>query len=1116
MTQRFNWQGRCRRMRLEQLEDRRLLSLPKWTFMAYLDGDCDLEEYALACFRQLAAVGSSQDVNIVVQLDRIPGYVDDYGGWNDTRRGMVLQGDQLATWGTSLGELNMGAPKTVYDFVTWAMAYFPAERYALVFVDHGSGVNDGVCHDHTSGHNALQTGEMWDALGMYSLDLIGFDACWGAGVELAYQIHLNGQVMVASAHKEPSGWAYQGGYREILTELRNRPHMDAVALGREIVEIYRRLQTEWSYSTLTAIDLKLIPDLFLALDELAAYMVNTAGPEQWDCVMQAHSKAKNYEGGKDLYDIGDWMIQIQQTPGVSPTVSALAARAFRAANDSVIALYPGDAESSHMYGISVYAPFARLHPRYDPALEGKDIAFVAITRWAKFVGPRGINAAEVIDCSGSMLSGGKIEAAKAAAKEFIDLMYPYDRLTVVSYSDSARVKFPLQPLAGIKDKAKAAVDGLSAYGGTSIGAGIRAAAQQLQTTTVPSTRAILLMSDGKENVGPWSIPVIQSDVHEDTIIHTIGFGEDADAFTLSVIAGMRKGQYYYAADLGDLVLIYHSLATRVAGLQQGPRTTQTIRVGQEVRHNVPVDLATGYAVFTMDMLAGDVELTLVAPDGTVIDPTTPASNPYVTYESDATYKIYTIALPMVGQWQMVARGVTVPAQGQAINLYASLDSPVCLSMSTDKLVYEAGQVIHIQAALADIEPILGATVTATIAAPSGSALAGLQITLYDDGLHNDGAADDGVYANQTLPLDKTGSYTISVDARGMSYWDVAFARSDFHSVYTQKPTGRQVTTVDMTPESLTTRVGQQQVFTITARDRDGNPCVMADPIWDVYDPVWETPGGGTLVPNGAFCTFTATQPGHWRIVCYDATDQAVRASATVLVAGISLVDGHLQIVGSSGNDTVSAVQVGSSKLRVYASFLDGASRVRQFASREVSLIQIYGGPGRDILQAANASVPVWIDGGSGNDMLWGGRAADIIFGGPGNDMLWGGNGADILLGGDDNDILFGEGGRNLLIGGGGRDRLFAGSTGDILIGGKTTFSDPAGGSSVNRTALLAILAEWSSTRSRAARRANILNGSGSADRLNDDYFLQLGSTVLDDRQSDSYFAIRWRDWYLTS
>ncbi len=70
--------------------------------------------------------------------------------------------------------------------------------------------------------------------------------------------------------------------------------------------------------------------------------------------------------------------------------------------------------------------------------------------------------------------------------------------------------------------------------------------------------------------------------------------------------------------------------------------------------------------------------------------------------------------------------------------------------------------------------------------------------------------------------------------------------------------------------------------------------------------------------------------------------------------------------------------------------------------------------------AGNASANT-IDGGNGDDFLFGMDGDDIINGGSGNDQLVGGRGFDVLRGGAGDDRLTGSGGGNVLTGGAGSD-----------------------------------------------------------------------------------------------
>jgi len=82
---------------------------------------------------------------------------------------------------------------------------------------------------------------------------------------------------------------------------------------------------------------------------------------------------------------------------------------------------------------------------------------------------------------------------------------------------------------------------------------------------------------------------------------------------------------------------------------------------------------------------------------------------------------------------------------------------------------------------------------------------------------------------------------------------------------------------------------------------------------------------------------------------------------------------------------------------------------------------IYGLDGDDFIRwtviptvTGTAVVNAYIDGGRGNDTLFGGIGDDIIYGGDGNDLVRGEGGIDVVYGGDGNDVV------HIRSGGGGR------------------------------------------------------------------------------------------------
>lgn len=123
-------------------------SLPEWTVMVFMNGDNDLEDFAVLDFEEMARVSDSDRVNIVVQFDRAPGWATEHGDWTHTlrfklRHGMTpTEANALRPQDSELAEkqeTNMGHPDTLSSFVTWARSRYPARRYMLIIWDHGDG-----------------------------------------------------------------------------------------------------------------------------------------------------------------------------------------------------------------------------------------------------------------------------------------------------------------------------------------------------------------------------------------------------------------------------------------------------------------------------------------------------------------------------------------------------------------------------------------------------------------------------------------------------------------------------------------------------------------------------------------------------------------------------------------------------------------------------------------------------------------------------------------------------------------------------------------------------------------------------------------------------------------
>ena len=136
-----------------------------WTILVYLNGDSTAayENASIRIFNALEQIGSTQQVNVVVQWDRGPNDdaltaaypLDTTQAWQTTRRYLVvadpaqsgLTPDTLTAAATriaspalvDLGEVDMGQQASLVDFYTWTAARFPARHYCLVLSGPGTG-----------------------------------------------------------------------------------------------------------------------------------------------------------------------------------------------------------------------------------------------------------------------------------------------------------------------------------------------------------------------------------------------------------------------------------------------------------------------------------------------------------------------------------------------------------------------------------------------------------------------------------------------------------------------------------------------------------------------------------------------------------------------------------------------------------------------------------------------------------------------------------------------------------------------------------------------------------------------------------------------------------------
>jgi len=222
--------------------DEEARDVAEWSVLVYLVADNDLDPYTEEDFQELKDGDSSASVNVLVLVDRLyePAYL------------YCIEDHEMVEL-KSLGEVNMGDPATLTDFVEYSDTYFPAEHMLLFFWDHGTptggvgvdttmeGDEPGTSWDWLSHH------EMMAALEGYHMDIIACDECSIGQMETLYEYVSNGlsvDYMVAS--ESYIGW--RGfSYDKIVQRLILNPEMEALELCTIIVEEFTNLFNQPPY-----------------------------------------------------------------------------------------------------------------------------------------------------------------------------------------------------------------------------------------------------------------------------------------------------------------------------------------------------------------------------------------------------------------------------------------------------------------------------------------------------------------------------------------------------------------------------------------------------------------------------------------------------------------------------------------------------------------------------------------------------------------------------------------------------------------------------------------------------------------------------------------------------
>lgn len=167
----------------------------------------------------------------------------------------------------------------------------------------------------------------------------------------------------------------------------------------------------------------------------------------------------------------------------------------------------------------------------------------------------------VMDRSGSMTYEGKLEAAKAAAIRFIDMMDPsLMRIGLLTFTGEIELRVRL---TDDYEVLRTAIKRLSPIGDTDMAGGLRVSGGELLASGPGRRKVLILLTDGVQDGIPGDPVMVAQGLKDAGIeIFALGLGKDVDTASLQKIAS-DQSHYYPAPSATDLDAIYQRIGSRV-------------------------------------------------------------------------------------------------------------------------------------------------------------------------------------------------------------------------------------------------------------------------------------------------------------------------------------------------------------------------------------------------------------------------------------------------------------------------------------------------------------------------------------------------------------------------
>ncbi|MCR5119466.1 MAG: hypothetical protein K6B44_07600 [Lachnospiraceae bacterium] len=326
------------------------------TVMIYMNGS-NLESYAGFAtddIREMLKADYSDKLHILIETIGTQ-YWQRYNISSEHTQRYAIEDFKLVLKDDTLPQLNCSEAENLCDFIRWSSTNYPADRYILIFWDHGGGAVDGFGYDEWSEYEESLTldGIKWalDSAGV-DFDFIGMDACIMSSIETCYALYDHCDYAILSEDFESAiGWSY----RDWLTQLARDTSVPTEELARTIIDDMVNANDNsimGSSSTLALIDERYVPQVMDAWLEFA--YANEA-----DLLSNNYSREVN-RSERAMPAKVDAMMQtyyVTDMQALAGSIDSPYSKPLTSRLDSAIVYYNCTMDDSGLTGLSVTLPY---------------------------------------------------------------------------------------------------------------------------------------------------------------------------------------------------------------------------------------------------------------------------------------------------------------------------------------------------------------------------------------------------------------------------------------------------------------------------------------------------------------------------------------------------------------------------------------------------------------------------------------------------------------------------------------------------------------------------------------------------------------------------------------